>query len=88
MEMCEGSREIDIAELERAINRCRHALAAGEGTLARELSLMATLYGLMIYQHERSAFVPDAQELLRKALATWAGDAPIAAESVTGEKPC
>lgn len=88
MEMCEDRREIDIAELERAINRCRHALAAGEGSLARELSLMATLYGMMIYRRERSAFVPDAQELLRKALATWAGDVPIAAESMIGDKPC
>lgn len=83
----EGDREIDIAELEAAINRCRHALSAGDRALARDLSLMASLYGMMIYQRARCTVIGDGQDALRAALATWAGDPGSKLNSQAGTAP-
>ena len=84
----EGRRPIDITDLESAINRCRHALAADKGTLAHDLSLMATLYGLMIYQRERNMVIPDGQDMLRRVVATWGGDSSMPVDRITGDEPC
>ncbi len=84
----EGDREIDIADLEAAINRCRHASSAGDRALARDLSLMADLYGLMIYRRARCTVIGDGHDALRAALTTWAGDRRITPASTAGDAPC
>ena len=72
---------IHITDIEAAINHWRHKKPSPDGlTLAPELRALATVYALMVFQHEDEA---GEESLAPEALAAW-----LAWYDTTADTPC
>ncbi len=62
---------LKIAELEAAINRCKHAEPFTNGVLSPDVRLMATLYGEMIFHHLECVALDGLPTPLATVLKKW-----------------
>lgn len=72
---------IHITDIESAINYWRHQKPSSDGmTLAPELRALATVYALMVFEHEDEV---DEDSLAPEALTAW-----LAWYDTTADTPC
>jgi hypothetical protein len=63
-----------IGQLEDAINRCRNTEPYSNGVLPPDMRALATLYGLMIFNHLETISLNAQPATLQQLIAKWGQD--------------